>query len=166
MTIDELEQRLTALKSEQDKLTAELERLKAEQAEVKPWRAEKNVGYCFVRDIGEIFSTPETDRESDYDRYKIGNYYRTRELAEQDAKELALRGRIRQLRDALCEGYQFTIGSKNFLVCYDTLKKCFFVSIFKTVRNVGDIYFDTREHAQTACDILNAERNKEDNHDD
>ena len=163
MTLNEIEQRLDALQAEKDKLTQELERLKAEEQskEVKPWRAEKKVGYCFVRDIGEIFSTPETGRESDYDRYKIGNYYRTRELAEQDAKELALRGRVRQLRDALCEGYQFRCNESNWEICFDSEYNIYRVGECVVRRFIGVVYFDTREHAQQACDILNAEREKE-----
>lgn len=157
MTLNEIEQRLTALKSEQDKLTQELEWLKAEQSEVKPWRAEKNVGYCFVRDVGEIFSSPETGRESDYERYKIGNYYRTRELAEQDAKELALRGRVRQLRDVLCEGYQFKYGRENYCIQYDGMFGKFSVECTDVLASIAEIYFDTEDHAQQACDILNAE---------
>ena len=41
MTLNEIEQRPDALQEEKDKLTAELERLKAEEEhkEVKPWRA-------------------------------------------------------------------------------------------------------------------------------
>ena len=157
MTINELEHELAALKEKQDKLSAELERLKVEEAQVKPWRAEKNVGYCFVRDIGEIFSIPETGRESDYDRYKIGNYYRTRELAEQDAKELALRGRVRQLRDALCYGHQFVPHKINYYIIYNHDEEEFQYDFWEVFQPVGGVFFDTREHAQTACDILNHE---------
>ena len=157
MTLEQIEQRLSELKSEQDKLTAELERLKADKSEVKPWRAEKNVGYCYVRDIGEICSTPETGRESDCDRYKIGNYYRTRELAEQDAKELSLRGRVRQLRDALCEGYTFTPHSDNWEIYYDVIDKKYKTNECILCHSLGVIFFDTKKHAQQACDILNTE---------
>lgn len=162
MTLSVLEQELAALKEKQDKLTAELERLKAEKSEVKPWRAEKNVGYCFVRDIGEIFSTPETGRESDYDRYKIGNYYRTRELAEQDAKELALRSRIRQLRDALCEGYRFVEGELNYSIRYNHKTRMYQPGYSANIQFIAGVYFDTHEHAQQACDILNAEMKRDD----
>ena len=151
--------RITELEKQLDDIKSEIEKLKSEEAhkEVKPWRAEKNVGYCFVRDIGEICSTPETGRESDYDRYKIGNYYRTCELAEQDAKELALRGRVRQLRDVLCEGYQFINDVSNWLIYFDTEDEKFYADERILCNYVGVICFDTYEHAQQACDILNKE---------
>ena len=119
MTLNEIEQRLTELKFEQDKLTAELERLKAEKPEVKPWRAEYNSIYYFVRGNGTVGYHYEEHDETDNRIFRSGNYYRTKELAEQDAKELALRGRIRQLRDALCEGYQFKHGKANFCIFFD-----------------------------------------------
>lgn len=161
MTLNELEQRLTALKSEQDKLTAEAERLKAEQAEVKPWRAEKGENYYHIGPRGNIFVDNEILHTIDDELYNIGNYYRTRELAEQDAKELALRGRVRQLRDALCEGYQFVHDNLNYFVYYCHTDGGFQVDCCTACQSIAEVYFDTKDHAQTACDILNAERNKE-----
>ena len=159
MTLNKIEQRLDALQAEKDKLTAELERLKAEEEhkKAKPWRAYEDGRYYAIDADGEILELGEHFGKDCNEMFSRGNYYRTEALAEQDAKELALRGKIRQLRDALCEGYQFTTGSTNYFLCYDTFTKWFFVSTSKIRRNVGDIYFDTREHAQQACDILNAE---------
>ena len=164
MTLNELEQRITALKSEQDKLTAELEKLKAEEAQVKPWRADSLEVYFCIEANEHIGAYTDTGDAFDEKVYSIGNYYRTRELAEQDAKELALRGRIRQLRDALCEGYQFKHGKASFCIFFDG--EYYRYSSSCNWHLLGTIYFDTKEHAQTACDILNAERDKEDNHDD
>lgn len=166
MTLNELEQRITALKSEQDKLTAELEKLKAEQAEVKPWRADSHKMYFCIDANEHIGSYTDIGNAFDEKLYSIGNYYRTRALAEQDAKELALRGRIRQLRDALCEGYQFVHDKLNYFIFYCHTDGGFQVDCCTACQSIAEIYFDTKEHAQTACDILNAERNKEDNHDD
>ena len=157
MTLNEIEQRLSALKSEQDKLTAELERLKAEKSEVKPWRAASGDAYYGISSDGTTYWGCEDDSSLTNTRFDNGNYYRTKELAEQDAKELALRGRIRQLRDALCEGYQFIPDGDNFHVYFDTSEKYFFIGCCEYHKYIGEIYFDTREHAQQACDILNAE---------
>ena len=151
--------RITVLEQQLAAIQAEIEKLKAEEQskEVKPWRAEHGENYYHITPCGNVLVDNEIFHLVDDNLFNYGNYYRTRELAEQDAKELALRGRVRQLRDALCEGYQFTTGSTNYFLCYDTFTKWFFVSTSKIRRNVGDIYFDTREHAQQACDILNAE---------
>lgn len=163
MTLNEIEQRLEALQAEKDKLTAELERLKAEEAhkEVKPWRAASGDIYYGISSNGTPFWSWEDGTSLANIRYDNGNYYRTRELAEQDAKELALRGRVRQLRDALCEGYQFTHGKHNYLIFYSHIDKCFKHDFIIDSEDIGTIWFDTKEHAQQACDILNAERGKE-----
>lgn len=162
MTLEQIEQRLSALKEEQDKLTAELERLKSEQAEVKPWRAEKNAGYYILQNNGDICCFEETGFVIDTKRHKIGNYYRTRELAEQDAKELALRGRVRQLRDALCEGYTFTPHSDNWEIYYDVIDEKYKTNECILCHSVGVLFFDTKKHAQQACNILNMEMKGDD----
>lgn len=161
MTLNEIEQRLDALQAEKDKLTAELERLKSEEAQVKPWRAEHGENYYHITPCGNVLVDNEIFHLVDDNLFNYGNYYRTEALTEQDAKELALRGRVRQLRDALCEGYQFVPGRNSFCVCFDVLEKYYFVSIGNFNYVVGTVYFDTKEHAQTACDILNKERGKE-----
>lgn len=162
MTLNEIEQRLGALQAEKDKLTAELERLKAEEEhnKVKPWRADEDDRYYAIDADGEILELDEDFGEDCDKLFSCGNYYRTRELAEQDVKELTLRGRVRQLRDALCEGYQFKLNDINFCVFFDTAKKYFHPAMYEYEKYVGAIYFDTFEHAQTVCDILNAEMRK------
>lgn len=161
MTLEQIEQRLDALQAEKDKLTAELERLKAEEQskEVKPWRAGEGDKYYYIDVINKVATTAEAYLRVDFDAYSCGNYYRTRELAEQDAKELALRSRVRQLRDALCEGYQFKHGKASFCIFFDGEYYRYSSSCNWCL--LGTIYFDTAEHAQQACDILNAERRKE-----
>ena len=163
MTLNEIEQRLDALQAEKDKLTAELERLKAEEQskEVKPWRADEESRYYAIDADGEILELGEHFGKDCNEMFSCGNYYRTRELAEQDAKELALRGRVRQLRDALCEGYQFINGVSNWIIYFDTEEEKFYADERILCNYVGVICFDTKEHAQQACDILNAETRKE-----
>lgn len=162
MTLNEIEQRLGALQAEKDKLTAELERLKAEEQskEVKPWRAEYGSKYYYVSDGGVIDCHLDDYDECDNILHSRGNYYRTKALTEQDAKEFALRGHIRQLRDALCEGYKFVPQERNFYVFFYHSDKCFHTEWDADADYIGTIWFDTQEHAQQACDILNAEMRK------
>ena len=102
MTIEELEQQINVLQDEVDKLKS-----KHTKSEIKPWRADKNESYWFISVIGEWCETNEYQNKVDDMRYSFGNYYRTKGLAEQDRNEIALRNKIRQLRDVLCEGYEF-----------------------------------------------------------
>lgn len=155
MTIEQIEQRIDALKSEQDKLAAELERLKIEKSEVKPWRAEKGEDYYAINDQGNSLRYHEIYDEFNDKIFAFGNYYRTRELAVQDSNDLALRGHIRQLRDALCEGYRFNPLEENYYIQYSHTADYFYVECAKTDVSIAEIFFDTLEHAQQVCDILN-----------
>lgn len=160
--------RITVLEQQLAVIQAEIEKLKAEEEhnKVKPWRADEDDRYYAIDADGEILDLDEDFGKDCDGMFSCGNYYRTRELAEQDAKELALRGRVRQLRDALCEGYQFINGVSNWIIYFDTEEEKFYADERILCNYVGVICFDTKEHAQQACDILNAERRKEIGNDD
>lgn len=155
--------RITVLEQQLAVIQAEIEKLKAEEErnKVKPWRAEEDDRYYAIDADGAILELDEDFGEDCDGMFSCGNYYRTRELAEQDAKELALRGRVRQLRDALCEGYKFVPQERNFYVFFYHIDKCFHHEWDADADYIGTIWFDTEEHAQQACDILNAEMRKE-----
>ena len=155
--------RITVLEQQLAVIQAEIEKLKAEEQskEVKPWRADEDDRYYAIYAGGAILELGEDFGEDCDEIFSFGNYYRTYELAEQDAKELALRGRVRQLRDALCEGYKFIPNRQNFCILYDVENSEYDVGFLETNKAIGEIYFDTEEHAQKACDILNAEMRKE-----
>lgn len=155
--------RITVLEQQLAVIQAEIEKLKAEEEhnKVKPWRADEDGRYYAIDADGEILELGEHFGVDCDEMFSCGNYYRTRELAEQDAKELALRGRVRQLRDALCEGYKFVPQERNFYVFFSHIDKCFHHEWDADADYIGTIWFDTEEHAQQACDILNAEMRKE-----
>ena len=157
MTINELEQRLSALQVEKDKLTAELERLKSEEEHkgVKPWRAKGDCLYYYVDTDNSTSAMVEDTHIKDTARFKCGNYYRTETLAEQDAKELALRGRVRQLRDVFLEGY--ICGSDMFSIYYDTEINRYIPFDCLGLKIIASIVFPSMSSAQQVCDILNKE---------
>ena len=153
MTIEELEQQINVLQDEVDKLKS-----KHTKSEIKPWRADKNESYWFISVIGEWCETNEYQNKVDDMRYSFGNYYRTKGLAEQDRNEIALRNKIRQLRDVLCEGYEFIPDNNyNYTIYYNYNYASFCIDCYSNANIIGAIYFDTKEHAQQACNILNQE---------
>lgn len=156
MTIEELEQQIKTLQDEIDKL-------KSEQARggIKPWRAYNCQNYFYISGEGVIIETREDNGSFDDKAFLFGNYYRTKELAEQDEKEIVLRNKVRQLRDELCEGYKFEYNSEsfnyNYTIYYDWVRNIFSTDCLSGSTMIGTIWFDTEEHAQQACDILNRE---------
>lgn len=149
MTLNELEQQVEFIK-------AEIEKLKAEgvHKDIKPWRAKYDEEYFALGANGHVVDICETADKWDCEHYSIGNYYRTCKLAEQDAKELALRGKIRQLRDVLCEGCTYTAHENIWIIGFSPERNKYVPCLFG-MNPIGAICFDTKEHAQQACDILN-----------
>lgn len=144
MTVEELEKQIVSLQEEIKKLKA------------KPWRANHGEKYYYIDVDGTVCMAVDICH-SDTQLYKLGNYYRNKKLAHLDVDELRLRNRIRQFHDVLCEGYQFKQDECNYHVLYSLVEKKYITSWNRIAKEMGTIYFDTEEHAQQVCDILNAE---------
>ena len=126
---------------------------------MRPWRAEEGGTYYYINSNGEVFSGVDGRFGIDDSQYTFGNYYYTKELAEQDAKKLKLRNRIRQYRDVLCENYKYNPCNDNWYIVFCNELVKYGVVSTTAIEEIGQIYFDTKEHAQQVCDILNAELN-------
>ena len=88
MTIKELENQISNLQTELEKLKqAEKEKDKEEKNKLRPWRAEEGGTYYYINSNGEVFSGVDGRFGIDDSQYTFGNYYYTKELAEQDAKK-------------------------------------------------------------------------------
>lgn len=160
MTIKELENQISNLLIELEKLKqAEKEKNKKEKNELRPWRAKEGDNYYYINSNGEVFSDVDGRFGIDDSQYTFGNYYRSRELAEQDAKELKQRNIIRQYRDMLCENYKYNPCKSNWYIVFCNELVKYGVVSTTAIEEIGQIYFDTQEHAQQVCDILNAELN-------
>ena len=160
MTIKELENHIRNLQTELEKLKqAEKEKNKEEKNKLRPWRAGRGEFYYVIDEGGEVFELTDFQDNDDDNFYEYGNYYHTEELAEQDAKELKLRNEIRQYRDALCENYKYNPCKSNWYIVFCNELVKYGVVSTTAIEEIGQIYFDTQEHAQQVCDILNAELN-------
>lgn len=146
MTLEELEKQIASLQEEVRKLK--------ETKSAEPWRAAKGGWYYYIDSDGTVIKDLEDYSEVHLHRFQLGNYYRCGELAHQDANKLRVRNRIRQLHEAICEGYQFAWGNCNWFIRYSDEYQTDYSAMN---RIVDAIYFDTKEHAQQVCDILNAE---------
>lgn len=147
--IEELEKQIANLQEEIRKLK-EINR-------AEPWRAAKGEWYYYIDSDGSVVKDLEDYSDVHADRFRLGNYYRCKELVHQDVNELRLRNRMRQLRDAICEGYQFESSKWNWYIYYSLTEMKYCVSWNDSSKMISTIYFDTKVHAQQVCDILNAE---------
>lgn len=160
MTIKELENQISNLQTELEKLKQEeKEKNKEEKNKLRPWRANSRECYYIINVDGNVCKWVDLQDIGNDNLYKYGNYYRSRELAEQDAKELKLRNRIRQYRDVLCENYKYDPYKSHWYIVFCNVTAEYRVSFTNSIEVIGLIYFDTQEHAKQVCDILNAELN-------
>lgn len=160
MTIKEIENQISNLQTELEKLKqAEKEKDKEEKNKLRPWRAELSGFYYYIDKKGNVYERKDFQDIDDDSFYEYGNYYHTKELAKQDAKELKLRNEIRQYRDVLCENYKYNPCKSNWYIAFCNELVKFGVVSTTAIEEIGQIYFDTQEHAQMVCDILNAELN-------
>lgn len=148
-TIKELEQQVESLKAGIEELKS-----KTKQKELKPWKADMN-GTYYIIDSDRVVNITETHNSFDDRIYSYGNYYRTKELAEQDKEFLAIRNKLRQYQDILCPGYKFILNKPNWLICYNPAIGQYFVDQSSYYSIISTVYFDTREHAQEVCNIFN-----------
>jgi hypothetical protein len=149
MTIEELEKQIASLREEVRKLK--------ETKTAKPWRAAKGGWYYYIDSDGIVVKDLDDYSEAHLRRFQFGNYYRCKELAHLGVNELRLRGRIRQLRDTMCEGYRFTPNACNYFIFFSVVDMKYCKCWERVCQREYTVYFDTEEHAQQVCDILNAE---------
>ena len=149
MTVEELEKQIVSLQEEIRKLK------ESKSAELR--RMAKDEQYYLISIGGDIIKVIENYTPVDTGLFQFGNYYYSKELAEQDLNELRLRNKIRLFHDTLCEGYQFIWGNCNWFIHYSYVKNVYQINYSIENHTIGTVYFDTSEHAQQVCNILNAE---------
>lgn len=125
----------------------------------KPWKPERGEKYFSIENSGDVFQYTYYDDGIDEPKILSGNYFPTRERAEQVAKKIRLLLQLEQLHDQLCPDYEPDWdGTAKFLVAFDHTDgemQAFFD------RSSGEstlVYFRDVVTAMEAADILNAEK--------
>lgn len=155
MTVEELG-KIEDLQKQIASLQNEIKKLK-ESKGAAPRRMDKDEQYYLISIGGDIIKIIENYTPVDTGLFQFGNYYYSKELTERDLDEIRLRNKIRLFHDTLCEGYQFIWGNCNWFIHYSYVKNEYQINYSIENHTIGTVYFDTREHAQQVCDILNAE---------
>lgn len=132
--------------------------IEKKQEEPKPWKPERGEKYFSIENSGDVFQYTYYDDGIDEPKILSGNYFPTRERAEQVAKKIRLLLQLEQLHDQLCPDYEPDWdGTAKFLVAFDHTDgemQAFFD------RSSGEstlVYFRDVVTAMEAADILNAE---------
>lgn len=159
--MNDIEKKLEALKVE---FSGKLEELKKE-AEMQKKHEEWKFGekYFYISQSGRVIQEMFTEHRTDIARKNFGNFFPTKERAEQVAEKMRLLLRLEQLHDQLCPGYEPDWdGTAKFLVAFDHTDgemQAFFD------RSSGEstlVYFRDVVTAMEAAKILNKEMKKSD----
>lgn len=161
--MNDIEKKLEALKAEflgkLEELQKEAEAQK-EQEEPKPWNPQAREKYFCVDNYFLSHSFYNMNDDVDSYNFEIGNYFRTRERAEQVAEKMRLLLRLEQLHDMLCPDYEPDFGSGEATYClyYDYSSSHWAAEGWYDCNcRVNGPYFDTLENAEKAAEILNKE---------
>ena len=137
--------------------------IEKKQEEPKPWKPERGEKYFSIENSGDVFQYTYYDDGIDEPKILSGNYFPTRERAEQVAKKIRLLLQLEQLHDQLCPDYEPDWdGTAKFLVAFDHTDgemQAFFD------RSSGEstlVYFRDVVTAMEAAKILNKEMKKSD----
>lgn len=155
--MNDIEKKIEALKAE---FLGKLEELKKE-AEMQKKQEELKFGekYFYISQSGRVICEMFTEHRIDIARKNFGNFFRTRERAEQVKEKMRMLLRLEQLHDQLCPDYVpdwNNDGELKFCLGYDHADDCWLADDFN-VTQYPTVYFDTNENAEKAAEILNKE---------
>ena len=160
--MNDIEKKLEDLKAE---FLGKLEALEKEaemqkkQEELKPWKPKDGEEYFFVNNDFLSHSFCNMNDNVDNYNFEIGNYFRTKERAEQAAKKMRLLLRLEQLHDMLCPDYvpDWENYGQKFLVYFNHAENRWHIGASNAFELRCATYFDTEENAEKAAEILNKE---------
>lgn len=155
--MNDIEKKIEELKSEF------LTKLEALQKEVKMQKKQEEwkfgEKYFYISQSGRVICEMFTEHRTDIARKNFGNFFRTRERAEQVAKKMRLLLRLEQLHDQLCPDYvpDWEDSRLKFQVYFSHSQGEYGKSCSTGIESSCMAVFDTEENAQKAAEILNKE---------
>ena len=147
--MNDIEKKMEALKAE---FLGKLE-------EPKPWKPERGEEYFTIETGVDVVRYIYIGDDIDESCILSGNYFPTRERAEQVAKKIRLLLLLEQLHDMLCPDYvpDWKDDRLKFYVYFDHEQGKYDTSCSTGIENQCMVVFDTNENAEKAAEILNKE---------
>ena len=152
---EELSKTITEL---QKQLTIAQEQLnECEENPNKRWRADEGCEYFYLTSFGVIFSEIESNDKVDVNRYCIGNYFKTRENAEEYMERLLAEQELLDMCD--CDDLSDISWNNKFSIFYNYTQRQFEYVIWNRYK-YSKYYFSTKERAEEAIEKLGKEKLK------
>ena len=129
----------------------------------KKWKPKYGEAYFAIENAVDVVRYIYIGDDIDESCILSGDYFPTRERAEQVAKKIRLLLQLEQLHDQLCPDYEPDWGSGEATYClyYDHSSSRWAVDGWYDCNcRVNGAYFDTLENAEKVAEILNKELEK------
>lgn len=123
----------------------------------QPWRAERGNIYYTVDSCGEVLFFTDNMCDPDDMLYNSGNYYKTKERAEEVAYKIKLIFKLERLYDLYCPGFKPNFKDLEEIKCsiyFDHKDNLYRIYKCTSTEDVNGTYF-TKEAAEEICRILN-----------
>lgn len=158
--MNDIEKKLEALKAEFLEKLEELRKEAEKQEEPKSWKPAYGQDYFTLSCDFKVCTYTNYEERFDEGVISAGNCFPAKERAEQVAEKMRLLLRLEQLHDMLCPDYEPDWGSGEAMYClyYDHSSSRWAVDGWYDCNcRVNGAYFDTKENADKAAEILNKE---------
>lgn len=170
MNKQELSEKINQTEHLLNELKAELNQLEKKQKEPKFERVPYSDAY-FVVEITNTMPAPvaykkrEKGSSKDEFRFGTGNYFLTKDRAEEVADKIKFLLKVERFHDLYCPDYVdwewFDCKADKYYIYYDGDMKEYCVDRTETYINPTVTYFPNDKTAQKVCDMLNKELKKE-----
>lgn len=137
--LEEIKKQIIELQSKVDKI----ENQKKEEKKGKRWRAKTDNEYFYVDDLGNVERTPEFNDNEDNYRFKIRNYFKTKEEAEEYQDIINTYYDLMDLAEELNNGRKIDWNNpyqEKYSIYYNGVDETLSIDCFETVKDLGQIY--------------------------
>lgn len=122
------------------------------------WRGDKDDKYYFISAVGSIRFDTETEEGVDDSRYDIGNYFQGYEDAEFEAERLKVIASLREWATPV-DDFDWNNNNKKYILEVRTKgEECFLAIDYDYVYQLSDLYFKTKEQAESAIKAVGEDR--------
>lgn len=119
-------------------------------------RSEQNQKYYVNYAEGYGYTT-ECFEHIDTNRYEKANYFSDEALAKNITRAQTLQRKLWRRSAELCEKANWNDSTTKFGIYYDYYRQSLFTRAIYILNNFGQVYFDTKEHAEQVMDEFNDE---------
>lgn len=162
--LKELSKKFEELRKKYEELGEEIKRLENLKKK-KRWRAELNKSYFYIDNDGSIYFTEEKNYKIDNYRYKIRNYFETKEEAEKYLEKIEIYYELMDIAEELNgeEEIDWENGEQEkFSIRYvkGKFRNDFYLNATGLNRNIGSIYCLRADFLKVALERIGADKLK------